>query len=866
MQKIYSLKGRLINVFLLCLFTLQTINVSSQICPCATSVSGWAFQKAFLIDNSTNPSALTNYQVLIDLNTTTLIGAGDMNADGSDIRVSGLCDNSDPLNFWFDDINTANTKIWVNVPNVAANGTETIYIHYGNSAATTATNGVNTFEAFDDFEAPLAGWTFSGGTWTNSTFLGENVLECTNLATGSGLAALLNSSLGINDYIVEMKYASGVDGAMGGPFFEHNDFSNYNGYHLMTGSDVTMIATITGGSANYGQSQAFVSVPNQWYDWKVVRNGTANTIDIYLDNLLQNSNATVFTDGVGAWAYGSSNSVYYDNLFVRKYTAIEPTTSELTIADAIAPVADLGSLPDATGQCAVTPTAPTATDNCAGSVTGTTTATLPITAQGTTTITWTYVDGNGNTSTQTQDVVITDITAPVTDVTTLTDATGQCSVASVTAPTATDNCAGSVTGTTTATFPITAQGTTTITWTYVDGNGNSSTQTQDVVITDATAPVADVTTLVDATGQCSVASVTAPTATDNCVGSVTGTTTATFPITAQGTTTITWTYIDGNGNSSTQTQDVVITDITAPVADVTTLTDATGQCSVASVTAPTATDNCAGSVTGTTTATFPITAQGTTTITWTYIDGNGNSSTQTQDVVITDITAPVADVTTLLDSVSECEVTPMAPTATDNCVGVVTGTTSTTFPITASGTTTITWTYMDGNGNTSTQTQDVVITPIDTTVTLSGDTMTANASGYSYQWVDCDNGNAPVAGATSQSFVPSTGGNYAVEINNGTCTITSPCNNSTVSINENTSLSNISIFPNPANDVINVNLRNITTEVNITMMSVDGKVIYQLNNITDKNVSIDISNNSKGIYFLRIGSNNEFKVYKVIKQ
>ncbi|PCJ28543.1 MAG: hypothetical protein COA97_00950 [Flavobacteriales bacterium] len=790
MQKIYSLKGRLINVFLLCLFTLQTINVSSQICPCATSVSGWAFQKAFLIDNSTNPSALTNYQVLIDLNTTTLIGAGDMNADGSDIRVSGLCDNSDPLNFWFDDINTANTKIWVNVPNVAANGTETIYIHYGNSAATTATNGVNTFEAFDDFEAPLAGWTFSGGTWTNSTFLGENVLECTNLATGSGLAALLNSSLGINDYIVEMKYASGVDGAMGGPFFEHNDFSNYNGYHLMTGSDVTMIATITGGSANYGQSQAFVSVPNQWYDWKVVRNGTANTIDIYLDNLLQNSNATVFTDGVGAWAYGSSNSVYYDNLFVRKYTAIEPTTSELTIADAIAPVADLGSLPDATGQCAVTPTAPTATDNCAGSVTGTTTATLPITAQGTTTITWTYVDGNGNTSTQTQDVVITDITAPVTDVTTLTDATGQCSVASVTAPTATDNCVGSVTGTTTATFPITAQGTTTITWTYVDGNGNSSTQTQDVVITDATAPVADVTTLVDATGQCSVASVTAPTATDNCVGSVTGTTTATFP----------------------------------------------------------------------------ITAQGTTTITWTYIDGNGNSSTQTQDVVITDITAPVADVTTLLDSVSECEVTPMAPTATDNCVGVVTGTTSTTFPITASGTTTITWTYMDGNGNTSTQTQDVVITPIDTTVTLSGDTMTANASGYSYQWVDCDNGNAPVAGATSQSFVPSTGGNYAVEINNGTCTITSPCNNSTVSINENTSLSNISIFPNPANDVINVNLRNITTEVNITMMSVDGKVIYQLNNITDKNVSIDISNNSKGIYFLRIGSNNEFKVYKVIKQ
>ncbi|MEO9546307.1 MAG: LamG-like jellyroll fold domain-containing protein [Crocinitomicaceae bacterium] len=411
-------------------------------------------------------------------------------------------------------------------------------------------------------------------------------------------------------------------------------------------------------------------------------------------------------------------------------------TQDVVIDDVTMPVADVTTLSDVTAECSVTTLiAPTATDNCAGALTGTHNATLPITAQGTTTVTWTYDDGNGNTSTQMQDVVIDDVTAPVGDVATLSDITAECSVTSLTAPTATDNCAGAITGTHNATLPITTQGTTTVIWTYDDGNGNTSTQTQDVVIDDATAPVADVATLSDVTAECSVTSLTAPTATDNCAGAITGTHNATLPITTQGTTTVTWTYDDGNGNTSTQTQDVVIDDVTAPVADVATLSDVTAECSVTSLTAPTATDNCAGAITGTHNATLPITAQGTTTVTWTYNDGNGNTSTQTQDVVIDDVTAPVADVATLSDITAECSVTSLtAPTATDNCAGAITGTHNATLPITTQGTTTVTWTYDDGNGNTSTQTQDVVIDDVSAPVLVacpSNITQSADASGCS---------------------------------------------------------------------------------------------------------------------------------------
>ncbi|MBU2912882.1 HYR-like domain-containing protein, partial [Reichenbachiella agariperforans] len=179
-----------------------------------------------------------------------------------------------------------------------------------------------------------------------------------------------------------------------------------------------------------------------------------------------------------------------------------------------------------------------------------------------------------------------------------------------------------------ATLPITTS--TTVTWTYADASGNTSTQTQEVVIEDTTAPVADVVELVDVVGGCLVETLATPTATDNCSGTVTVAHDATLPIIES--TTVTWIYTDGSGNTSTQTQKVVIEDTTAPVADVAELIDIVSGCSVESLTAPTATDNCSENVIITHNVTLPITES--TRVTWTYTDMSGNSSTQTQIVQI----------------------------------------------------------------------------------------------------------------------------------------------------------------------------------------------------------------------------------------
>jgi hypothetical protein len=178
-----------------------------------------------------------------------------------------------------------------------------------------------------------------------------------------------------------------------------------------------------------------------------------------------------------------------------------------------------------------------------------------------------------------------------------------------------------------------------VTLTIYDDEGNSDNCTSTVTVVDNSKPVPNMANLPTITGQCKATVNSAPTATDNCAGQVTATTTDPTSFNAQGTYIITWIYNDGNGNIETQIQIVIVDDIVKPVPDVASLPTIMGQCD-ASVDPPTATDNCAGEITGTTTDQTSFTAQGTYYITWTYDDGNGNTKMQTQTVVVEDTEAP----------------------------------------------------------------------------------------------------------------------------------------------------------------------------------------------------------------------------------
>lgn len=222
---------------------------------------------------------------------------------------------------------------------------------------------------------------------------------------------------------------------------------------------------------------------------------------------------------------------------------------------------------------------------------------------------------------------------------------------------------------------------------------------------------------------------------------------------------------------------VVITSACAPTTltpDLATLADVNEECS-STPTAPTATNDCAGIAIGVPDVTLPITTPGTTLVTWTYNDGT-TIITQTQNVILTDVTTPVADSVSLPDLVDMCTVDSIpAPTATDNCIGQITGTTTTIFPITGSGTTVVTWIFDDGNGNISTQTQNVINPGVDNGIVLVGAQLNATGLIAGYQWLDCENNYAVIPGETDQFYTPQLTGNYAVEVTQGACTDTSVC-------------------------------------------------------------------------------------------
>jgi hypothetical protein len=87
---------------------------------------------------------------------------------------------------------------------------------------------------------------------------------------------------------------------------------------------------------------------------------------------------------------------------------------------------------------------------------------------------------------------------------------------------------------------------------------------------------------------------------------------------------------------------------------------------------------------------------------------------------------------------------------------------------------------------------------------------------------------------------------------------------------EATSMQNfndIQVYPNPANDVMNIILQNTSGEVNVTFMDLAGQVVsgYTLYDTNEK-ISLDISNLAAGFYIYTIkGEYYEIATGKFIK-
>ena len=203
---------------------------------------------------------------------------------------------------------------------------------------------------------------------------------------------------------------------------------------------------------------------------------------------------------------------------------------------------------------------------------------------------------------------------------------------------------------------------------------------------------------------------------------------------------------------------------------------------------------------------------------------------------------------------AECavEILPV-PTANNSCAIFYNGTPNIDLPITEEGEYSILWTYENNDGLMLTQAQDLTLNYISTEILNMGDHLAAEAAGYSYQWIDCNNSNYEIPGANSQNFYPETSGNYALKIsNNNGCTFNTPCESFyAISISENEINNKITIYPNPNSGNISLQFNKTYTSLDISVIDILGNEVQhqKLKDVDKTNLTLDIAD---GWYLIEV--------------
>ncbi|MCW3105429.1 MAG: hypothetical protein JWO09_3869 [Bacteroidetes bacterium] len=179
-------------------------------------------------------------------------------------------------------------------------------------------------------------------------------------------------------------------------------------------------------------------------------------------------------------------------------------------------------------------------------------------------------------------------------------------------------------------------------------------------------------------------------------------------------------------------------------------------------------------------------------------------------------------------------------------------------------------TFTSVTGCDSTVTLTFSVATVDTSVTVSGNGITANSSAGTFQWFDCGL-NAPIAGETDSLFMAMADGNYSVIVTENGCIDTSDCVNiiilCTCPVNSSAfTLSKIKAFPNPSTEKLSIDLGKSYEAAIVELLDAHGKLIFTRSSEGKQLLELETENLKTGIYFLKVNSPEGVSVSKIIKE
>ncbi|MCJ8288442.1 MAG: T9SS type A sorting domain-containing protein [Crocinitomicaceae bacterium] len=175
-----------------------------------------------------------------------------------------------------------------------------------------------------------------------------------------------------------------------------------------------------------------------------------------------------------------------------------------------------------------------------------------------------------------------------------------------------------------------------------------------------------------------------------------------------------------------------------------------------------------------------------------------------------------------------------------------------------------TFTLTNATGCDSLVTLDLTINQVNTTVTNNDPILEAIAGASSYQWLDCNNGYAPISGETSSSFNAQQNGLYAVEVESNGCIDTSACFVINQVELDDLITGNWEIYPNPTSGVFTINFNEELGSIKIRLTNSMGQLIQESTSENVTEITMKLGD-EPGLYFVHIWEGLNHRVIPVVK-
>lgn len=448
----------------------------------------------------------------------------------------------------------------------------------------------------------------------------------------------------------------------------------------------------------------------------------------------------------------------------------------------------------------------------------------------------------------------------------------------------------------------TVPGTHTIQVYVVDAGGNSS-DTAEAIVTTIADIIAPVVTLI---GPASIDVLNGSTYTDpginfsdnGCYPSASPTVVSNVNTAVNGTYTYIWTVTDNSGNITTRTRtvNVIGADVTNPVVTANgALTQTLEACSSYTDLGASAFDNIDYDLTANVTSVGSVNTSlpGVYTITYSVTDAAGNTGTLVRTITVVDNTKPVITINNTASSLLICVGGTFVANATaTDCVDnnvTLTNNSSTVIDNSTPGVYVVTFTAEDNDSNIENKTVNVQVgnAPVPAfnitsapgaQVVQVSDASTGNPNSWIWNWNDPNNANNSFSQNAIHPY--NTPGDYTIKLtvsNNfaTTCGATTETLSTTKSVSVTVGIAElnklnaaVSIFPNPSNGVINVNIDETDlTNVKVSVYNLVGELVTSetiANTSNKSNISFDLGNDAAGIYFVTISTEKATLSKKVI--